>query len=67
MDELEEQDAECGINNKGDSNLRNNLTEVVTEEMKISNFTLAEEQDESIVNLINDSEEKEYSKEIFIP
>jgi hypothetical protein len=47
--------------------LRNNLSDIVTEELNVCKFTISEEQPVSIENLINDCEGKDNSKEMFIP
>jgi hypothetical protein len=67
MDEMEQEDEELGIIDKNDSCLRCNLSDVVTEELNGSDFIMAEEQPASVENLVNDCEEKEHSKELFVP
>jgi hypothetical protein len=67
MDELDDQDDEYENNENADIKLTNNIRELVNEEMKVSDFTLAEEEEKSVINLINDCENRDDSREIFIP
>jgi hypothetical protein len=47
--------------------LISNLYRVVDEEMLVKDFTLAEEENKSVENMINDCDNHEESKEMFIP